>query len=264
MQKGALHIHSTYSDGELTLTELRVLFVQAGCRFACVTDHADFFDAEKLRAYVDECHACSDETFRLIPGLEYSCVDRMHVLGYGTTARIASTDPQVVIRRIRESGGVSAIAHPKDDAFAWIRTFDELPNGIETWNTKYDGRYAPRSATFGLLAELKRRQSDMTAFYGQDLHWRRQYRGLFVEIAGDTTERDAVLDALRRGDYVGVKDDLRLPSSGDVLPEVMARFAEAHARSQRFRRWAKRAKQWADAHGIAVPAAMKAQLRRMF
>jgi len=264
MLKGALHIHSTYSDGDFTLAELRELFVRAGCRFACVSDHADWFDAEKLAAYVRECDDRSDDTFRFIAGLEYRCANGMHVLGYGVTAFIASEDPQAVIRAIAEQGGLAVIAHPKTDAFGWIESFATLPHGIETWNTKYDGRYAPRAGTYVLLARLQARRPDMTAFYGQDLHWRRQYRGLFVEIAGDTTERDAVLDALRRGDYVGVKDDLRLPSSGDVLPEVMARFAEAHARSQRFRRWAKRAKQWADAHGIAVPAAMKAQLRRMF
>ena len=34
MLKGALHIHSTYSDGDFTLEELRGIFVRAGCRFA--------------------------------------------------------------------------------------------------------------------------------------------------------------------------------------------------------------------------------------
>ena len=40
MLRGALHIHSTWSDGEFTLSELRHILVGAGCRFACVTDHA--------------------------------------------------------------------------------------------------------------------------------------------------------------------------------------------------------------------------------
>jgi hypothetical protein len=32
-----------------------------------------------------------------------------------------------------------------------------LHRGIETWNSKYDGRYAPRSGTFALLQRLRQR-----------------------------------------------------------------------------------------------------------
>ena len=104
----------------------------------------------------------------------------------------------------------------------------------------------------------------MTAFYGQDLHWRRQYCGMFTLARGESPERDAVLDALRRGDYIGSKDGLDLPSSGEVPAGLLAQFARAHTRSQRLRGWAKRAKSWADGVGIGLPAAMKAQLRRIF
>ena len=91
MLLGVLHLHSTYSDGEFSLAELRRLFCAAGCRFACVTDHADAFDSDgQLDAYRRECDALSDDRFRFIAGLEYTCVDRMHVLGYGVSGRIAA------------------------------------------------------------------------------------------------------------------------------------------------------------------------------
>jgi hypothetical protein len=73
-----------------------------------------------------------------------------------------------------------------------------------------------------------------------------------------------VLGALRRGDYVGIKDDLRLRASGQIPEDVLAHFAHVHERSQRLRRLVKRVKRWADQLGIAVPARMKGQLRRMF
>src|SRR5262245_9182741 len=71
MFKGAVHIHSTYSDGEFTLAELRQVFRTAGCDFVCTTDHAEDFDENKLRAYADECTSLSDDHFRLVAGLEY-------------------------------------------------------------------------------------------------------------------------------------------------------------------------------------------------
>jgi hypothetical protein len=264
MLKGVLHCHSTYSDGDFTLAELREIFVREGCRFLCVTDHAEYFDARKLADYRSECEQRSDDRFRLVAGLEYRCANGMHILGFGTTSPIVSTDPQEVIRQIGLDGGVAVIAHPKDDAFAWIESCDVLPNGIETWNSKYDGRYAPRPGTFALLARLKARRPGMTAFFGQDLHWRHQYRGLFTMVECETADAASVVRALGNGAYVGVKEGLTLPSNGDVGPDLLARFARAHSRSQWLRRLIKRAGAWAGGIGIAVPTAMKAQLRRMF
>src|SRR5688572_542560 len=110
MIQGALHVHSDYSDGEFTLAELRDVLIADGCRFACVTDHADAFDEAKVEAYVRECHQRSDDRFQFVPGLEYGCADRMHILGYGATSLITSTNPSVVIRHIEEAGGISVIA----------------------------------------------------------------------------------------------------------------------------------------------------------
>ncbi len=54
MFKGAIHLHSVYSDGEFTLAELREALVAAGCSFACMTDHAEYFDRLMTRDYVAE------------------------------------------------------------------------------------------------------------------------------------------------------------------------------------------------------------------
>ncbi|HEX8723195.1 MAG TPA: PHP domain-containing protein, partial [Pyrinomonadaceae bacterium] len=178
MPRAVFHCHSTYSDGECTLAELRELFVAEGVDFACMTDHAEFFDGERLRAYREECDALSDDAFRFVAGLEYECERRMHVLGYGVTTLAGTTDPQEVIRHIEAAGGVSVIAHPMDSMFDWIETFDALPDGVEAWNSKYDGRYAPRAGTFRLIGRLRARKPGLRAFYGTDLHWRHQYRGL--------------------------------------------------------------------------------------
>jgi predicted metal-dependent phosphoesterase TrpH len=172
MLRGALHIHSTYSDGEFTLGELRDVLSADGCRFACVTDHADWFDADRLRSYRLECEERSDADFRFIPGLEYSCLDRMHILGYGVTSLMDSVDPGYVMAGIRRNGGLAVVAHPRNDAFDSIECFDPLPDGIEVWNSKYDGQYAPRRSTFALLGRLQARRPDVRAFYGLDLHWR--------------------------------------------------------------------------------------------
>ena len=264
MMKGALHVHSTYSDGEFTLSELRDAFLSDGCSFVCMTDHSEFFDQQSIERYVAECDSLSDRSFRFVPGLEYRCEREMHILGYGATKLTQITDPQEVIRHIDSQGALSVIAHPKNDFFEWIESFATLPFGIEVWNTKYDGRYAPRPQTFALLLRLKQRAPQMQAFYGQDLHWRKQYRGMFLELDSSSLDRAAILTALAAGKYTAEKDRLRLPSSG-VLPEVLlAEFDRVHARSYRMWRLLKNGKQALDRVGIRVPESWKAQLRRIF
>lgn len=264
MVKGVLHIHSTHSDGEFSIAELRDIYIDAGCRFACITDHADSFDEDRLADYQRDCERHSDERFRFIAGLEYTCVDRMHILGYGVTRIIESADPEMVIARIADLGGIAVVAHPKDTAMAGIEQFDPLPDGIEVWNSKYDGRYAPRPATFLLLERLRRRNPSVKAFYGQDLHWRRQYRGLLTLIGGEACDQASVLGALRRGAYLGMKDDLQLPSDGAIDTALLARFHRRHERSRSVRLFMKRAKMSADRLGLGVPSSVKAQLRRIF
>jgi hypothetical protein len=264
MLKAALHIHSTYSDGEFTLAELKQLYAEVGCSVIGITDHADHFDEPKLADYIQECRSLSDDRFLFLCGLEYGCEQRMHILGYGTTAPAQSEDPQKVIRHIEEHDGLAVIAHPKDSMFPWIESFAVLPGGIETWNSKYDGRYAPRPGTFELLQRLRARRSGMTAFYGQDLHWKKQFRGLFTELRCDSINRAEILNALATGRYAGVKADLRLPSTGELSPELAAQFAGKHAQSERMRNLLKAGKKAIDKLGITPLSSIKSQLRRLF
>ena len=263
MLKGAAHVHSTYSDGEFTLAELRRIFVDEGCAFVCMTDHAEYFDSESLGKYLGECESLSDEKLLFVPGLEFECEQRMHILGYGATRRIDSRNPETVIGEIERQGAVSVIAHPKNEFFSWIAEFRVLPQGIETWNSKYDGRYAPRPETFALLQQLRIRRPEMHAFYGQDLHWKKQFRELFVEM-NCPANRESVLACLRSGMYHGTKGELTFPSSGVMSEAQLSKFAAAHAASYRMWRFLKGGKQVLDKIGIAVPESVKSQLRRIF
>jgi len=264
MLKGAIHIHSTYSDGEFTLPELRQIFLAEGCAFVCMTDHAESFKEKSLASYLDECRALSDEKLQLVAGLEYECERRMHILGYGARTLARSQDPQNVIRQIEDEGAVSVVAHPKDEFFPWIESFEVLPSGIEAWNSKYDGRYAPRPGTFALVQRLRLRSQELHAFYGQDLHWKKQFRGLFVELDVLAADPGQIVGALRSGAYHGRKGDLELPASG-VMPEaILEEFGRVHERSYHWWQFLRRTKQKLDRAGIKVPESLKAQLRRIF
>jgi hypothetical protein len=264
MIKGAIHVHSTYSDGEFTLAQLRDIYRTENCTFVCMNDHAEYFEEQRLQAYRRECEALSDQTFRIVPGLEYRCERNMHITAYGHTGLTAKTDPEEVIRYIAEQGAVAVIAHPKDEFFSWIESFQTLPNGIETWNSKYDGRYAPRPGTFALLQRLKQRSPAMLAFYAQDLHWKKQFRGLFIELEVESAEPREMLAAIARGKFRGRKGELQLPSDGVLPEELLAQFGNANARSHRIWDLFQSGKNVLDRLGIRVPESVKAPLRKIF
>lgn len=264
MLRGATHVHSTYSDGEFTLTQLRELFLKDGCHFLCMSDHAEKFNKKKLCTYISECNALSDDRFRFIAGLEYECQERMHILGFGSTREIQSTDPQEVIRSIAGMGGLSVIAHPVDIFFPWIETFAVLPVGIEVWNLKFDGRYAPRPQTFNFTTRLQLRQPDIKAFYGIDLHWKQQYRGLYIEVDVQDNKTNNILAALTAGNFKGIKNNINLPSNARLPEPMRAEFETAHAVSARFRNLVSITKKIIRDRGITIPNSVKARLRSFF
>jgi hypothetical protein len=264
MLKGVLHIHSKYSDGEFTLAEIRDIFRAGKCAFVGMTDHAEYFDEQSIQRYIAECESLSDADFCMIPGLEYRCERDMHILGYHATKLTQSKNPEEVIRHIDAQQAFSVIAHPKNEFFPWIESFSTLPQGIETWNSKYDGRYAPRPATFALLQRLRQRSPEMRAFYGLDLHWKKQFREFFIELDCNAIHSGAIIAAIASGSYVAQKDDLRLPSTGALSATLIEEFDRAHARSSAVRRFLKDGKKTLDRMGIRVPASLKAQIRRIF
>lgn len=261
---GIIHVHSTYSDGEFTLAELRDALRRDGYRFVCMADHAEAFDAGKVERYLAECTALSDSEFFFVPGLEFECERRLHIVGYGCTRLAPSTKPEEVIAHIGSTGGLAVIAHPPDIHFPWLESLAVRPNGLEVWNSKYDGRYAPRASTFGLLRRWRTGTKPVQAFYGVDLHWRKQFRGLGCRVFDASPDRAGVLGALASDRYAGVYGTLLLPPSGEVDPEWLERAGRRNRRYSGFRKLMKGAKRVLDKAGLRVPPALKAEIRRWF
>jgi predicted metal-dependent phosphoesterase TrpH len=86
---GVLHIHSTYSlDGTLSLAECHQVFRNRGYDFMAVTEHGQDLDADKMKRFVDDCLALSDQNFCVVPGLElefYRETKKTHILAIGIT-----------------------------------------------------------------------------------------------------------------------------------------------------------------------------------
>ena len=75
-----LHVHTDSSDGTMSYREVIDLAVKQKLSGIAITDHDNVGSIEKAREY-----ASSLDNFKLIPGIEFSCVhqgEEVHILGY--------------------------------------------------------------------------------------------------------------------------------------------------------------------------------------
>ena len=198
---GIMHAHSTYSsDGEMTLRQLADWCRENGLGFLMISEHPEIpgrkiIDRARMREIVKECEELSDENFLVIPGLEFLTEDGMHILAYGIREYFEERDTKKSIDKIHELGGLAVLAH--------VSIYGKIPfeklsgiDGVEVWNTAYDGWLAPRPGNIRILGKVK----GAKAFAGSDLHREEQLGRMLVCVKAGKFEEKEILNALKRGD----------------------------------------------------------------
>ena len=137
--QGILHVHSHHSDGSGSVPDIIEAAKRAGVDFLVLTDH----DTVKARADGWEgWHGSS----LLIVGEEVT-TQSGHCLAVGASDSIPRRRTAgEAIRRIREQGGLSFIAHPHGVCRPFLRTRDHSwkdwgvnsYTGIEVWSYMFD------------------------------------------------------------------------------------------------------------------------------
>lgn len=171
MLKGILHIHSNFSyDGENSVFEWASFLEYKKYSFVCFTEHDDDFDQHKMIRLIKACEEVSTPTFCAIPGLEFRCSDRVHILGIGVTEYCRIDDPIKAAGFIREAGGLSVIAHPRGYEKNITKVLLEIVDGIEIWNGSKDGRFFPRADIVQFYQKCREVNSSLIGIGGSDTH----------------------------------------------------------------------------------------------
>lgn len=151
--KGAIHIHSTFSDGTGTIEEISLAAKKAGLDFIVITDH--------------NCMEAKEGIYNgvyVFCGEEISPRNKNHFLAIDIPSAISPTDiAQEYVDEVRTYGGFGFAAHPdeynkrknKAPAINWTDKNIE-PDGVEIWNwfsswaDGYDSR-SPFTALYSFL-----------------------------------------------------------------------------------------------------------------
>lgn len=174
--RGIIHFHSDFSyDGHDSITNLVAFLKKNGYSFACLAEHDDDFDDEKMKRFVNACKDASDNAFKMIPGLEFRCRNKAHILGLGIKEYFHADDPVDAAKKIKEQGGVAIIAHP----IKYVNNItDELLSsidGIEIWNGPKDSRFMPHYKSLVYYKKIKDNFPHIKASCGPDMHSIKRY-----------------------------------------------------------------------------------------
>jgi hypothetical protein len=143
------HVHTSYSDGALTLPQVVDLFGQSGHDVIAITDHIVNRDnglgriahafrrslsPESWKRYLDEIRSEAERAWKsygmlVLPGAEMTrnTINRdtsVHILALGLTDFLsADGDPLEMLREIRERGAVSVACHPHEMSEFYANTW---------------------------------------------------------------------------------------------------------------------------------------------
>ena len=214
---GIMHIHTDYSyDGRDSLQEVARLAKRKGYGFLLLTEHNDDFSDEKMQRFVAECERLSTNDLIIVPGLEVNCDFGRHLLAIGIKKYIGIADPDKVIDKIKENGGLAILPHPGLYQFRSFLTSASNLDGVEVWNSRYDSKYAPNPKSFSLLKNLRKENPGIFAYGGQDLHSVRELDDLSLRVELARPSEFEILHRLEKGRFEVARKRMAIDSVGDI------------------------------------------------
>jgi hypothetical protein len=214
--RGVAHIHSTYSfDGKLALAEVARTFRDKGMDFVLMAEHIEQLELPRIREFIAECRSLTTDKFLLVPGLE---IEDLNILLYGTYAVEPYSNYLELARQSSREGAFIIYSHPVKLQTGPADTVQPLLEGVEIWNTRYDGKIAPRASSAKLLQDwAARRRSDdkaaaaMAGLCGLDFHAPADYTDVWMQVAVSAPGEQGLLNALRTRAIDIYKSGNRLP-----------------------------------------------------
>ncbi|MBW3624921.1 MAG: CehA/McbA family metallohydrolase [Armatimonadetes bacterium] len=125
---GAIHVHTTYSDGSGSFKEVAAAAKAAGLKFVITTDHNTLLPFQKgNERYWGSVLVLVDAEVT---------TDSGHLLALGVPGSFKwdATTPQPILQAVRKAGGMAFIAHPMAESWRWTDWKVTGYTGIEVIN----------------------------------------------------------------------------------------------------------------------------------
>lgn len=200
--KGAIHVHTTNSDGKLSPHDAVKLYKKHGYDFMIITEHEKIFDYNSM----------STSDFLLINGVEFSVGEMSNGISYHVVAMDIPADfklkndkcTQSVIDQIRSVGGESIIAHPYwygMNLLDLLRLKNYIGIEVLNWGCEGDiggGRGISSVHWDGILSSGRRAYG----FAVDDVHYYTyDVAGGWIMVKAPELTKEDIMEAIRRGEF---------------------------------------------------------------
>ncbi|MHA2220070.1 MAG: PIG-L family deacetylase, partial [Candidatus Hodarchaeales archaeon] len=227
--KGICHVHSQHSyDGTLDLDELKNIYEKKGFNFMLLTEHAEKGMTETRYDQIkNECKKLSKNKFILIPGLEYISYQSYHILAIGLNhyKDLNKKDTKYILNEVKKSGGLSIVAHPVRYGHRISKAIIPFIDGIEIWNTSYDGITQVKKNIKLFKSSLGYNQN-LICVGGMDLHLYDTKENIvyFYMPSVPHLSKDEIFSSLKNGQFEVRSDIYSISSTGNISVQNRKRF----------------------------------------
>lgn len=197
--KGLVHVHSNYSDGELSLKEIKKEAQRLGMSFVFLADHLPWIKRGRgLEEFQKECELLSDEKFLIVPGFEVETKEGYHILVYNGKVFVEDGIP---VQRLFEIFSVKeevflVLAHASQVEQRPSQEFLERIDAVEVWNAKYGSRYGPDIKSLKWLGGI-----NSIAFAGSDAHSLFGLGKLWLNVEVKRLETKELIDSFKQNQF---------------------------------------------------------------
>lgn len=185
------HIHSVHSDGKGTIEQILRVARLKGLDGVAITDH------DSLNGYFEA--VAFESGLLILPGFEV-LTDAGHVLVLGLTQcpqRGVRVRYERLIRRVRDLGGITILAHPAAGRFRLARWKACKPDAVEVLNALY-----PSSVYFVEMGSRIAGNLGLPEVGGSDAHCAESVGDAYTVVEVVSPEVDDVVDAIAAGNVM--------------------------------------------------------------
>jgi len=224
--KGALHTHTTGSDGELTPDELSAAYREQGFDFVCLTDHLKVTPCENPPAGLLVMSGYELPVTTHAPERYWHFV----AIGADEITRTEFSSALDAFAHLRKTAPFVMLAHPywSNVTGRDLMEFDGL-DAVEVYNTRSEFRvgrgYAEYPWDFCLSSGVR-----LPAVAADDTHVRREVGRAWVMVRTADATPDGILRAVREGMFYSTcgPEIRNVETSPDGLRVEMSPCDEAH------------------------------------
>ncbi len=205
--RGALHAHTTCSDGHCSPKELRDRYRDLGYDFVFITDHNRWNDHSDL----------SRKDIKVFSAQEMTCKGGEHVVALGVHQALVSKRPiQTMIDEINTLGGVPMLCHPHWSRLS-LKAALKLKNYplMEIWNGGCERELTADDSRFWEQILATGRHVFGTAV--DDCHLKVDMGLGWVEVRAARLDEPSILAALRSGNFYATNGPMI--KKAEITPE---------------------------------------------